>query len=128
MSLPTVDDAYNAARDEPPFSNADEGYPWLDRWCGRCIHDRPAREGREGDGCPLVLVSLVGRTPAEWLRQPADSPDRYHCVMFRDERDPGPDEPRPVPDPPGQAVLFDREPYTRPCRMFADTRPTEVTA
>jgi hypothetical protein len=113
--------------DEPAFTVGDDMRDWQDRWCGRCVRDAELRDGT-GPGCDLPLVAYSGRTPAEWLRQPAASPDRYHCVMFRDERDPGPDEPRPIPDPPGQAALFEREPYTRPCRMYADTRPAEVTA
>ncbi len=38
------------------------------------------------------------------------------------------DEPTPIPDPPGQPTLLPREPYERPCRMYADTKPIEVDA
>jgi hypothetical protein len=129
MSLPTYEEAYENARPEPAFSNGTEGYGWIGANCDRCIHDRPARNDDPGNGCPLILVSLAQRTPREWLDGPRDEhgrygiEDQYRCVFFRDEGDPGPDEPAPVPDPPGQEGLFPREPFTRPCRMFADTRP-----
>jgi len=111
--------------DEPAFSTSDDMVNWQERWCNRCVRDVELRDGT-GPGCPLPLVAFQDRTPAEWLRQPDDSPDEYHCVMFRDERDPGPSEPRPIPDPPGQGVLFGRDGWERPCRMFADTRPTSA--
>jgi hypothetical protein len=137
MTLPTYDEAFAKAREGAPFSNADEGYPWLETWCGRCTHDREARTS-EGPGCPLVMVALMGRTPAEWLDNTETGPDgllkpysrsgQYTCVMFRPEDDPGPDEPKPIPDPPGQLTLVPREEFERPARMYADTKPVEVDA
>ncbi len=138
MTMPTYDEAFAAAREGSPFSNSDEGLGWMANWCDRCIRDKSARTGEGGSGCPLVLVALTGRTPVEWLDQTRTGPDgavvpysrsdQYHCIMFRPEDDPGPDEPTPIPDPPGQLGLFPREPYVRPARMFADPKPIEVTA
>ncbi len=134
MSFPTYDEAYAKARDRRPFSNGTEGYGWLDANCGSCVHDKAARYGDEGNGCPLILVSILGRTPAEWLDGPRDEQGRYSiegqytCVYRRDENDPGPDEPTPVPDIPGQEELFPRDEFERPARMFSDTRPSEVTS
>ncbi|MBG0828509.1 hypothetical protein HS041_12095 [Planomonospora sp. ID67723] len=122
MSLPTFDEADARAREGSPFSNGTEGYTWMGNWCGRCVHDAPARRDDYANACPLILVALTGKTPAEWLESdPYSLADRYQCLMFRPEDDPGPDEPTPVPDPPGQLTLCPREPYERPARMFVDT-------
>jgi hypothetical protein len=113
----TLDELFEQARPVMPFSNSDHGMSWMSRWCDRCVHDRPARQGREGEGCSLVLVGLMGRTPAQWLTP--DGVGDYHCIEFRGEDDgPGP-EPTPIPDPPGQLALFDRAPFEG-VRMFAD--------
>lgn len=134
MSLPTVDEALATARDRSPFSNGTEGYAWMANWCGRCVHDAPTRRDDWANGCPLLIVAITGKTPIEWLDGPRDEHgryglgDQYHCVMFRDEDNPGPDEPTPIPDPPGQLTLCPRDEFERPARMFADTRPVEVTA
>lgn len=127
----TYDEAFAAARDIRPFANGTEGYGWMDAWCGTCLHDQPSRKGN-GDGCPLVLVALMQRTPMEWLDGPRDEHGlysieyQYHCIEFRDEDDPGPGYESP-PDPPlpGQEELFPAEPHVR---MFADSviRPAEV--
>ena len=122
----TYDEAFAAALDKPAFSSGTDGDEWMANWCDRCIHDAPMRAGRYENGCPLALLAVIGMTPSEWLRQPADAPDRYQCVEFRPEDDPGPGyEPPPDPPLPGQDVLFPMEPHTR---MYADTvlRPTEV--
>lgn len=116
MSL-QIPDAYERARDEMPFSNSDEGYGWMANWCDRCIHDGCGL-GKDQPQCPLILVALLDRTPAEWLDGPRDErgayslANQYHCLMFRDRDDPGGREPEPIPDPPGQLTLLPREPYT----------------
>lgn len=109
------DTCYARARDEPAFSNGTEGYGWMGAWCDRCWYDKPAREERPEDGCPLLLVAYMQRTPAEWI--PGDPckptgfsiPDQYTCVMFRHEDEGGDPEPRAVRTPPGQLGLFGRE-------------------
>jgi hypothetical protein len=108
----TDDEIMAGAQPGSPFSNGTEGYGWQSRWCGRpCAHDAAfQRDERGATGCPLLLVALTGSTPSEWLRQPAGSPDRYHCIEFRAEGD-GPAGPQPIPDPPGQGALLPREPY-----------------
>lgn len=133
MTLPTYSEAWAAARPEPAFSNnGTEGMAWCCTWCARCVHDKGARTGADPAGCPLIGVSLMGRTPAEWLDQTRDGTvalgNSYQCLYFRDENDPGPDEPTPIPDPPGQLTLLPREPYTRPARMYADTKPAPAPA
>lgn len=115
-----IPDAYERAIDEPPFANSDEGYGWMANWCDRCIHDGCGL-GEDQPQCPLILVALMGRTPAEWLDQkhlgpdgllvPYSRADQFHCIMFRDRDDPGGREPEPIPDPPGQMTLLPREPY-----------------
>jgi hypothetical protein len=108
------------AADSPPFSNGTEGYAWMDNWCARCKVDAPARKGDEGNGCPLILLALIGKTPAEWFRQDGNYlGDKYHCVEFRDEDEPdgNPHPERPIP---GQGELIPRAPFERP-KVFADT-------
>jgi hypothetical protein len=103
------DTCFERALDKPAFSNSDEGLGWLDANCSRCAHDRPARQGRESEGCPLILVAFMERTPAEWLEGDRSSiAGRYTCVMFRHEDDGGDPEPKPIPTPPGQGELFPR--------------------
>lgn len=106
------DTCFERASDAAPFSNSDDGRDWMDAHCGRCFHDKPARQGHDANGCPLVLVALMGRTPAEWMRgDPAEQTsfaDKYTCVMFRPEDEGGDPEPKPIPTPPGQGELFPR--------------------
>ena len=104
------------SRDEPAFSNSDEGVAWLSANCETCVHDRPARQGDAGRGCPLILVSLMGRRPVQWIDGSRDGQGRcsmarqYLCTEYRHEDD-GPTDPQPVPDPPGQLELFPRAGY-----------------
>lgn len=127
MSLPTFDEANAKAREGSPFSNGTEGYAWMANNCQRCVHDKPARNDDYENGCPLILVAYLGKTPGEWMEaNPYGLGDRYTCLYFRDENDGGPGEPTPIPDPPGQEGLFPRDEFERPGRMFADTMPQEV--
>lgn len=85
------------ARDAPPFSNSTEGDAWTANWCDRCSHDKDAPD----NGCPILLVGLMGKTPAEW--QPGDRlllGQTYRCTEFRRRRE---EPPRQVP---GQLALF----------------------
>ena len=132
----TYDEAWNAARDQRPFSNGTEGYGWMDSWCAICWHDKGTRDDTDPAGCPLVRVALMGRTPSEWLDGPRDEHgrygihDQYHCVEYRDEDDPGPGYEPTDPVSPDQIELFDATPYERP-RMYADVvesvRPERVS-
>lgn len=120
------------AADRPAFSNGTEGYSWQRRWCDRCVHDKPIRsdDGKPDPatgilGCPVLATAMQALTPAEWIEQdPLSRSDRYHCVEFRDEDDPGPGEPQPIPDPPGQETLFERGPFeaTRMLSPLPDTQ------
>lgn len=115
------DDAYQRSRDEPAFSNGTEGFGWQANWCDRCLRDAPFRNGMSPTGCPLILVAMVDRTPAEWLDGPRDEhgrysiTDQYHCIEFRHPGDGSP-EPRPKPDPPQMDGLFPRP--DRRTRMY----------
>lgn len=97
----------NSASEGAPFSNSTEGSAWTAQWCDHCLHDRPAREGRDGDGCLILLVGLTGKTPAEWLPQDRlRLGEQYRCTEFRKDRRP---DPAPVPQVPGQLALFTEE-------------------
>lgn len=114
------------ARDVSPFSNGTEWEMWAAHWCWRpCMNpvELAYQRWSEGEGpepsentggCPLILAAMMGKTPTEWLEQPDDNPDRYHCIEFRREEGEG-EEPQPIPDPPGQGTLFAREPFT--CKL-----------
>lgn len=130
----TIDyaDALARSRDVPAFSNGTEGETWMYNWCHRCLRDAPFRNMGKGSGCPLVLVSLMSRTPAEWLDGPRDEQgrysmaDQYHCIEFRAPGDGGGGEPRPRPDPRGMDGLFPRP--ERQTRMFVQPEPVRETA
>ncbi len=131
MTPNSVDALYAEAREERPFANSDEGYGWMDNWCGRCIHDADQRsEDATGPGCPLVMVAFLGRRPIQWLDGPRDEngnyriADQYHCIEYRHEDD-GPAEPQPIPDPPGQLTLAPRERF-KGVRMFRDVVATAI--
>jgi hypothetical protein len=129
----TIDyaDALARSRDIPAFSNGSEGEAWTGNWCGRCLRDAPFRNMGKGTGCPLLMISLLSRTPAEWLDGPRDEhgrysmADQYHCIEFKAPGDGG-GEPRPKPDPPLMDELFPRP--ERQTRMFVQPKPVEVNA
>jgi hypothetical protein len=134
----SLDKLYAEAIDEPPFSNADEGYGWTANWCDRCIHDKDQRGDQiTGPGCPLLTVALMGRTPIQWLDQkriengkltaPYSRQDQYHCINFRDENDGPGGEPQPIPDPPGQLTLLGRDDYEG-VRMLTPLEPDQIPA
>ena len=132
----TYEEAYEAARDRRPFANGTEGQSWMGNWCYTpCMRDVLYQRDINPQGCPLIMVALMDRTPSEWLDGPRDEQgryslgDQYHCMEFRPPGGGG-GEPRPRPDPPGQGVLWPREPYQGP-RMFiqavtADRAPAMV--
>lgn len=110
MTPDDYDRLYEESREGSPFSNSSQGYGWMANNCDRCVHDKPARQGNEGQGCPLILLALVGRTPAQWLTASDDDWvfANFQCTEFRDENGgPGP-EPKPIPTPPGQGELLPR--------------------
>lgn len=129
------EEAAKTARDEPAFSNDMEFARWAFRWCDTCRYDTAHQAEFDPDivvhpdapreGCPLLALAVTEQTPAEWVEQPKDSRDRYHCVEWRPNDDtPGSGDPQPVPDPPGQLGLFQR-PASR-VRML--TQPQNVRA
>ena len=74
MSLPSYDDAAAAAADRPAFSNGFEGDAWMERWCWQCVHE---------ESCPLLLVALLGKTPAQWQEVDRNSlGNQYTCQFF----------------------------------------------
>lgn len=106
--------------DRPAFSNGTEFECWVANWCHRCVHDKPAREDRYEDACQIVMIALLGQTPAEWIRQEGFRlGDQYHCIEFRDEDDGPPPPTEPEPTPTGQGELLPMEPFVG-TRMFAD--------
>ncbi|MFI2620453.1 hypothetical protein [Streptomyces sp. NPDC018584] len=130
---PSVDALYNEARDEPAFSNSSEGMAWMDANCDTCIHEKDQRNtNNPGPGCNLILVSLMGRRPVQWIDGPRDEHGRYsmagqyHCTEYRHEDD-GPTDPQPIPDPPGQLTLVPRDDYTG-TRMLLRPNPATLPA
>jgi hypothetical protein len=80
VSLPDYKDAEAQAADRPAFSNGTEGYAWMANWCDRCVHEAdPDTNG----GCPLLLVSMLGKTPAQWTEVDRRSlGSQYTCSEF----------------------------------------------
>lgn len=129
------------ARDRPAFSNGTEGHGWMAANCDRCTHDKSARDDSVKPdpankgllGCPIIAVTMLSKTPVEFLDGPRGETglygiaDQYHCIEFRDEDDGPSPEPQPIPDPPGQELLLPREPYEAP-RMFVQPTPAEMPA
>lgn len=75
--MPSYDDAYERAADKPAFSNGTEFEAWMDRNCYSCANDG------ESAGCPLVLVMMTERTPAEWKKdKPGSLGEQYTCDLF----------------------------------------------
>lgn len=75
-------DAMDAADPSTPFSNGSESDAWMQVWCETCVQDTPEKLLKEG-GCPLVMVALMFRTPAEWKRGPVGSVERkYECEEY----------------------------------------------
>lgn len=119
----SVDEIMADARDVPAFSNGTEGYGWQDNWCARCLREAPLRNGLKGaQGCPLIFVAMMSKTPIEWFEGPRDEQgrysiaDQYHCIEFRPNDGGGGGEPRPKPEPPDMDGLFPRP--EREVRMF----------
>ena len=112
------EEAWKRARPGSAFSNGTEWECWSANWCDRCTREAPFRNGISSQGCPLILIAMSERIPAEWFEQPW-SPDghppldRYHCMEFRAPGNGG-GEPKPKPDPPDMDGLFERpERHTR---------------
>ncbi|SDX52448.1 hypothetical protein SAMN05216215_10122 [Saccharopolyspora shandongensis] len=125
------DEVWNRAREGSPFSNGTEGYGWMAAWCDNCLRDAPFRNGISNNGCPIILVAQLGRTPAEFLDGPRDEHGRYSigqqytCIEYRAPGDGG-GEPRPKPEPRGMDGLFERP--ERGTRMFLQPSRVEVPA
>jgi hypothetical protein len=101
----TYDQISADAAPRSPFSNGTSGEMWMENWCYRCANDSPEMVGR-GEGCPLILVAIMGGTPAEWTETGSQD---YVCSGFRPRPEPG-DEPEPEPEPPvidGQIDMFE---------------------
>ena len=122
------------ARDKPAFSNGTEYYDWWGRWCADCQApaEKAWRDYEDGkrkaplrdypSGCPLIACVIAhNKTPVEFLEQPFESGDRYHCIEHRGPDD-GNGEPKPKPDPPGMDGLFERP--DRETRMLAQPPST----
>jgi hypothetical protein len=99
MSMPAYDDAFEKAADRPPFSNGSMWEIWSYRNCERCVNDGMGA-GDDELQCPLILVALTGRTPAEWADGNPPLGD-YACSLFREcgRGDGTTDEAPPDPEP-----------------------------
>jgi hypothetical protein len=49
----------------------------MEHWCFRCRNDETE------EGCPFVLVAMLGQTPAEWQEvEPLSLGNQYSCPEF----------------------------------------------
>lgn len=104
------DALYEDAKDESPFSNGTSGEIWMSEWCYRCKVDGPFQRDEAAEGCPLLLVALMQRTPKEWTEKGCQD---YHCSEFvpdDEDGDGGEPAPQPFPQPvaemEGQVDIF----------------------
>lgn len=75
-SLPSFDDADARAEARAPFANGFEWECWADGNCDQCVHE---------ETCPLIMVALLGKTPAEWVPdKPGHLGKQYRCTAFRE--------------------------------------------
>ncbi|MET7477958.1 hypothetical protein ABZT17_26825 [Streptomyces sp. NPDC005648] len=125
----TYDEAIKDARSEGTFSNSSQWDVWSAKNCDRCVHDKPARQNDEANGCPLILIALEGKRPAEWLTQTEEQEIHadYTCTEFRDENDPD-TQPRPLPVPDGQGELLPRGPYEGHRILTTPSQNTQATS
>lgn len=98
----SFEDIQADATDKAPFSNGTMGYGWMGEWCYECKVDGPFQRDEADEGCPLLLVAMLGRTPKEWTDQGLQD---YHCSEFvpDDHGDDDGEDPVP-PAPTGPAV------------------------
>ena len=80
--LPSYGEAWESAADKPPFSNGSMGEIWSYGNCERCVNDGMGA-GDDEPQCPLILVALMGRTPAGWTDRNPPLGD-YACPWFRE--------------------------------------------
>lgn len=100
--MKTFDEAMATARDGSPFSNSTQWEIWADRWCYTCSKDSPELVDK-GQGCPLITVALMERTPAEWTAETEEDRvmARYTCSEYEERPEwPGDDDPDSDPDDP----------------------------
>lgn len=75
MTPPEYDDAAARASARAPFANGFEWDHWSDGNCYRCVHE---------ETCPLILVAMLGKTPAEWEPgKPGHLGEQYRCACFQ---------------------------------------------
>lgn len=99
------DSIFDDAADRSPFSNGTSGEIWMSEWCYRCKVDGPFQRGVTDQGCPLLLVALMQKTPKEWTETGLQD---YHCSEFVPDDDGKDGDPDPNPAPlPGQTDMFE---------------------
>lgn len=77
MAVLTFSEEMDRARMLAAFSNGFEGDAWMGHWCETCVLF---------DGCVLVDVALLGRTPQAWQEdQPFGLASRYVCAEYTRE-------------------------------------------
>lgn len=104
----THEQIFDDSTEGSPFSNGESGERWMSGWCYRCRHDAPFQRDESPEGCPIILVALMQRTPKEWTEQGLQD---YACSEFvpDDEGDADPDPlgpPPPVAEMDGQIDIF----------------------
>jgi hypothetical protein len=79
MKPEDLDVALEDATDVMPFSNSTAGELFMANWCAHCAWDQGVVEG---EGCPLVLLALLGKTPMQWKREPGSQ--SYSCSAYKE--------------------------------------------
>jgi hypothetical protein len=84
--MPECPDYDAPTRPGAAFSNGFEHDHWDAQHCDHCEHDREFRLGTTDEGCPLLVLAMVGDpmvTPEAWV---PDQPNKlgffYRCTHF----------------------------------------------
>jgi len=93
------------ARPGTAFSNGTSFEIWSAGWCERCKWDAAFQSGTTDQGCPLLLIAIMGKTPKEWTETGLQD---YDCSEFvsDDDGDDG-DGPETPDGPTSPAVEID---------------------
>lgn len=90
------------AIDRRAFSNGSSFEIWSYNWCDDCKVDAPYRRDEVDEGCPLLFVLLMGKTPVEFKEVGLQD---YECPEFVPDDDGDDDDGAPTPPAPtGPAV------------------------
>lgn len=76
------EELFDDSTEGSPFSNSTMGDMWMGQWCENCQEDVAFTQGDTENGCPLLALAMIGRTPKEWVKVPGSQD--YVCSEFKE--------------------------------------------